>query len=296
MTTEHFRTGSKKGRGMAKASLTLIDAMKAAAEKAHPITGRGVGYKLFVAGLIASMKTKDMQAVYRLLKLAREKGFIDWHWIVDETRGLERVATWDDPEEFARHAADMYRLDNWNQQPHRVQLWSEKGTVRGLLKPVLTDRDPSGSYMSEVDLPKRLAKYGGTHVTIKRLALTMEQIAEFPEATRGGFPASDKSKDPRYKWFTATHGDRCWELDAMDPNELREIVRKAILEHIEPVAWERCERVNKAQQGSLGTVLSSWKACASGGNGQATTPPVPDGTPWWMRPRATWITGRSAIR
>ena len=34
MAEEHFRTGSKKGRGRAKASLDLIDAMHSAAEAA----------------------------------------------------------------------------------------------------------------------------------------------------------------------------------------------------------------------------------------------------------------------
>ena len=48
----YFETGSKKGRGRAQRSLDLIDAMHAAAEAAQPITGRGVGYKLFTAGLI----------------------------------------------------------------------------------------------------------------------------------------------------------------------------------------------------------------------------------------------------
>jgi len=44
--TEHFGTGSKKGgRGKAKRSLQLIDAMYRAAEAAQPITGRGIGYK-----------------------------------------------------------------------------------------------------------------------------------------------------------------------------------------------------------------------------------------------------------
>ena len=65
---EYFQTRSKKGRGMARRSLDLIDAMYAAAEKAQPITGRGIGYKLFTAGLIPSMETKEMQRVYRLLK------------------------------------------------------------------------------------------------------------------------------------------------------------------------------------------------------------------------------------
>ena len=59
-------------------------------EAAHPITGRGVGYKLFTTGLIPSMSTADMQRVYRLLKEARERGIIPWGWIVDESRALER--------------------------------------------------------------------------------------------------------------------------------------------------------------------------------------------------------------
>ena len=74
------------------------------------------------------------------------------------------------------------------------------------------------------------------------------------------FPAADKRKDPRYKWFGANYGDRCWELDAMDPNDLRDCVEKAIKELIEPVAWQRCEVVNKAEQESLKTILEKWGA------------------------------------
>jgi hypothetical protein len=122
---------------MSRRSLELIEAMSALIEAAQPITGRGVGYKLFVAKLIASMATGEMQKVYRLLKIARERGDIPWHWIVDETRAIERVSTWSDPTEFARCVAQSYRRDFWDQQPHRVQVWSEKGTVRGVLRPVL---------------------------------------------------------------------------------------------------------------------------------------------------------------
>ena len=98
-------TCSKKVRGRARRSLDLIEAMYAAAEKAHPITGRGIGYKLFTAGLIPSMARNEMQRVYRLLKEAREEGTIPWEWIVDETREIERVSTWDDPAEYARAVA-----------------------------------------------------------------------------------------------------------------------------------------------------------------------------------------------
>ena len=57
---QYSQTSSKivrRGRGMAQKSLDLIEAMYAFAKAAQPITGRGIGYKLFVAGLILSMWT-----------------------------------------------------------------------------------------------------------------------------------------------------------------------------------------------------------------------------------------------
>jgi hypothetical protein len=288
---EQIQTGMKKpGRGMAVASLDLIAAMAAIAQAAQPITGRGVGYKLFTAGLIPSMSVNEMQKVYRLLRIAREQGDINWSWIVDETRELERVSTWSNPDEYARAVATSYRRDFWDQQPCRVEVWSEKGTIRGVLKPVLDhyavgfrvmhgftsatavndvaedsdgrnlmvlyvgDLDPSGMFMSERDLPQRLAEYGGDHVNLRRIALTLDQTNGLPS-----FPASDKRKDPRYKWFAENHGWRCWEIDAMDPRDLRECAEEAISELIEPTVWARCETVYAAELESLQTILSNWK-------------------------------------
>ena len=289
--TEYSETGFKKGRGMAQRSLELIEAMRVAAEAAQPITGRGIGYKLFTQRLINSMSTNEMQRVYRLLREARERDIIPWEWIVDETRAIERVSTWSDPAEYARCVARSYRRDFWDQQPIRVEVWSEKGTVRGVLQPVLDhyavgfrvmhgfsgattiydvaqdddgrelialyvgDFDPSGMFMSEEDLPARLSKYDGDHVKLKRIALTRAQVRGLPS-----FPATDKRKDPRYKWFRSNFGDRCWELDAMDPNNLRECVQRAIIRLIEPEAWQRCEIVNAAERESLQTVLEHWNA------------------------------------
>lgn len=288
---DYFQTSSKKGRGMARQSLDLIEAMYAAAEAAHPITGRGIGYKLFTRRLIPSMSTNDMQKVYRLLRIARERGDIPWEWIVDETRAIERVPTWDNPADYAERESQTYRRDFWNQQQHRVQVWSEKGTVRGVLAPVLDhyavgflpvhgfssatvahdiaedddgrklivlyvgDYDPSGLYMSEEDLPARFDKYNGDHIQLRRIALTREHVRGLPS-----FPASDKRKDPRYRWFRSSYGDRCWELDAMDPNNLRRCVERAIIKLIEPVAWERCEVVNRAERESLKIILEKWGA------------------------------------
>ena len=59
---EYFETRSKKpGRGMASRSLKLIEAMSTVAEAAQPITGRGVGYKLFTLGLIPSMAKNERE-------------------------------------------------------------------------------------------------------------------------------------------------------------------------------------------------------------------------------------------
>jgi hypothetical protein len=212
---------------MAKKSLSLIATMVEIIEAAQPITGRGVGYKLFVKKLIASMKTGEMQKVYRLLKEARERGMIPWEWIVDESRQLEKTASWDDPDAFTKSIINQYRREYWNQQPVRVEVWSEKGTVRGVLQPVLDefgvgfrvvhgfasatvvhdiaedddgrelivlyvgDWDPSGLCMSVVDLPERLTRYDGGHVVLNRISLTQDQLPGLPS-----FPASDKAKDP----------------------------------------------------------------------------------------------------
>ena len=54
-----------------------------------------------------------------------------------------RRASWsacragDDPAAFVRTVSRAYRRDFWKQQPKRVEVWSEKGTVRGVLQPVL---------------------------------------------------------------------------------------------------------------------------------------------------------------
>jgi len=291
MTVEQIGTSTKKARGMAQRSLDLIKAMHAEAKAAQPITGRGIGYKLFAAGLIPSMARSEMHRVYRLLKEARERGYIPWNWIVDENRTLERTPTWDDPEEYAACTVRDYRRDFWNQQPVRCEVWSEKGTIRGLLWPVLDeyavgfrvmhgfssattvydvsqdddgrqlialyvgDFDPSGLFMSEEDLPTRLADYDGNHITLKRIALTRQHVNGLPS-----FPATDKRKDPRYKWFVENYGKRCWELDAMDPNDLRACVKREIKKLIEPVAWKRCENINAAERESLKTIIAKWGA------------------------------------
>jgi hypothetical protein len=137
-----------------------------------------------------------------------------------------------------------------------TQVWdiSQDNDGRELIAFYVGDYDPSGMCMSESDLPKRLEKYGGNHVDLRRLALRREQLRGLPS-----FPASDKIKDTRYSWFTQNYGPTCWELDAMDPRDLRNLVAEAIRGEIESEAWERCEVVERAERQSLRHVLDAWK-------------------------------------
>jgi hypothetical protein len=218
---------------------------------------------------------------------------IEWDWIVDEAREFERTPSWNDPEHFARSVSRQYRRDFWDQQSVRCEVWSEKGTLRGVLAPVLDeygvgfrvmhgfgsatvvhdiaddgdgrelvalyvgDWDPSGMYMSERDLPERLEKYEGDHVTVDRIALIKKQLTGLPS-----FPATDKRKDPRFKWFVENYGNRCWEIDALDPNTLRAVVEEKIKALIDWDEWNRCATVNKAEQESLRGFLTSWAQAA----------------------------------
>jgi len=184
-------------RGKAQHTLRLIEAARRILAEIQPATVRAVCYRLFVEGVIASMAKTETNRVSAQLTDARERGWIPWEWIVDETREAERSASWADADGYMATLRRDYRRDHWALQPTQVEVWSEKGTVRGTLAPVLEeygvtfrvmhgyasattvhevaeaqvadprpltvlyvgDWDPSGLHMSEVDLPTRLAEY-----------------------------------------------------------------------------------------------------------------------------------------
>jgi hypothetical protein len=274
--------------------LALIEAARVILDAIQPTTVRSVCYQLFVAGLIESMEKKHTSRVSVQLTWAREQGLIPWRWIVDETRDAERVPAWEDPESFAHAVSRQYRKDNWSQQDTLIEVWSEKGTMRGTLAPVLQDFgltfrvmhgftsattahdvaqliqdegersvlifyvgdwDPSGMYMSEVDLPNRLAAYGAAPERFIRLALDAQDIAD---PALPSFHADTKRKDPRHRSFVRHYGHRCWELDALSPVVLRDRLEAAIRAEIDWDAWRRCDRAERAETASLREVLTTW--------------------------------------
>jgi hypothetical protein len=134
---------------------------------------------------------------------------------------------------------------------------------RPLVALYIGDWDPSGLCMSEQDLPARIKEYGGDHIEFRRIALTAQQTTSLPS-----FSVEEKSGDKRYKWFKQTHGLRCWELDAMDPTQLRDLVEAEINALIDRPLWEEQERLHAREKESLDGHLCSWASLQSR--------PVPD--------------------
>ena len=103
--------------------------------------------------------------------------------------------------------------------------------------------------MSEVDLPVRLANYGADNAEkdyiLKRIALTH---ADIQDGKLPPFEAETKKDDPRYKWFVSRYGESCWELDAMDPNELRDRLGEEIEMYINPADWQTHKQIEEAQR------------------------------------------------
>ena len=82
------------------------------------------------------MATQDMQRGLSPAQGGPRGRHHPWEWIVDETRELEQRRNLETTQQHScARSARAYRRDFWNQQPERVEVWSEKGTVRGVLQP-----------------------------------------------------------------------------------------------------------------------------------------------------------------
>jgi len=291
------------GRGKSQKSLDLVDAARTILKEIQPATVRAVCYRLFTAGLIPNMGKNATGAVSKQLVWARETGLIDWAWIVDETREAERIAAWGSPDEVIDCAVRQYRRDNWRDQPHWIEVWSEKGTVRGTLAPVLKkygitlrvmhgfgsasalydiaeeslrsakpltilyvgDFDPSGMEMSERDIPSRIARYQG-QATIRRIALTIDDVRE--EDCHGKpvlpfFEAATKKSDSRHKWFVDRYGSKCWELDAMSPAVLRDRLESVVVAMLNIDMWNRALMTERAEINALNHYVVGWRESIS---------------------------------
>lgn len=96
----------------------------------------------------------------------------------------------------------------------------------------LADHDPSGLSMTQ-DLRNRFAKYDAGFIEIERIGLNIDQVRKFKLR-----PNPVKRADSRAAEYVQNFGTECWELDALPPDELQNIIVAEIEKWVDEEAWE----------------------------------------------------------
>jgi hypothetical protein len=93
----------------------------------------------------------------------------------------------------------------------------------------LSDHDPSGIAMTK-DLRYRMEMFSTPYgnlprpaIHVERLGLTLEQVEKFNCP-----PNPAKESDPRFKEYQERFGDESWELDALNPKVIEDLIRAKI--------------------------------------------------------------------
>jgi hypothetical protein len=104
----------------------------------------------------------------------------------------------------------------------------------------LGDHDPSGIDMTR-DLEERIRLFSecdmfGTDISLYRIALTKDQIDDQRPP-----PNPAKSTDSRFNDYRKKYGNSSWELDALSPTYLNDLVENYIDMDIDSERWEKRE-------------------------------------------------------
>lgn len=259
----------------------------------YDLTTRQVYYQLVAKALIPN-NTKSYNRIKNIVSEGRLAGLIDWDMIVDRTRGVVTPARWDSPAEIVETAARQFRIDKWADQPAHVEVMVEKQALEGVLIPVcrdldisftankgyssssamyragkrlalaardgktifllyLGDHDPSGMDMDR-DIIERLQMFSENYVSFKRLALLMEQIDQMniPEN-----PA--KTTDSRSPAYIAEFGSSSWELDAMEPQQLAQVVTDTVENLRDEDLWNAAVEREEEMRDELNRFVADYK-------------------------------------
>ena len=85
------------------------------------------------------------------------------------------------------------------------------------------------------------------------VALTPEQISEHSLASIAAKPS-----DSRFKDYVKRHGTSCWELDALDPRTLREILKEKVEALIDWDAWARAKDQERDAKREFEGAIRRW--------------------------------------
>lgn len=235
---------------------------------------------------------KNYKRLGDLINAGRLAGKIDWDAIEDRTRNLQSSAHWSSPHSIVRACASQYAVDMWEDQDAYLEVWVEKDALIGVLEGICTeldvpyfacrgytsqsemrgaaqrlleqesdgkettiihlgDHDPSGIDMSR-DIQDRLDLFGST-ATIRRIALTFDQVHEYDPP-----PNPAKTTDARYRNYADNYGEESWELDALEPCVIVDLIREAVESEIDHDAWQDALDRQDTGRDQLNQVSHSW--------------------------------------
>lgn len=226
----------------------------------YELTLRQAYYQLVARGYIPNNE-RSYKNIGNLINDGRLAGLIDWYAITDRTRNLRGNSHWDTPADVINSARYSYLLDKWEGQPNYVEVWVEKDALVDVVgqacRPLdipffscrgytsqsemwsaaqrfigqanreqriiihLGDHDPSGIDMTR-DIQDRLDLFG-SNVYVKRVALTMGQIATYNPP-----PNPAKITDSRASKYIEEYGDESWELDALEPKVITDLIKNEV--------------------------------------------------------------------
>jgi len=231
-------------------------------------------YYQFVSRNLVKNNQKSYDNLGVLISKARLAGLVDWEAIEDRTRNLKGVAHWSDPLDYMTVDESGYRVDLWENQEYRPEVWIEKDALVGVIEAVcnrndvpffacrgyssqseqwragqrfesyiangqipvvihLGDHDPSGLDMTR-DNADRLAMFANERVEVRRIALNFDQVQKHKPP-----PNPAKLTDSRANAYIAEHGRDSWELDALEPKVIVELIEKQIKKYRDPDALKK---------------------------------------------------------
>lgn len=244
-------------------------------EAGYKLTLRQLYYQLVSRDIIPN-KQREYKNLGNLLTDGRMCGMVDWDVIEDRLRIPEVPSSWDDPAEALQSLAGQYERPRQEGQEVYVEVWVEKDALSGVLSrvtekyhiPIMVNRgyssasamyeaynrfkrakrrgqgirilylgdfDPSGMDMIR-DVSDRIMEFfddDRVDFEVIPIALTREQIKEYDPPEN---PA--KQTDSRFEKFAAEHGESSWEVDALRPEVLDEILTNAIEKLIDVALYE----------------------------------------------------------
>jgi len=116
-----------------------------------------------------------------------------------------------------------------------------------------SDHDSSGLDMTR-DLETRFYRYSRKNIKVQRVALTYDQVQKY-----GLDPNPTKTTDTRAANYIDQYGMECWELDAIEPNELQRIVTEAIEQHVNLEQWEKSVKQEADDKRKLEETFDRWR-------------------------------------